>query len=128
MYYKKLYFILTAYLSAITFPVFADDDITSPGFTITLSNLDPVPHGSTSVPGWRAALMTILQNLSEILLFTIPLIAGVSFIIAGYFYIFSSGDTEKANQWKTIIKWNIIAILVAFFSWTLVQLIVSFFS
>jgi len=58
-----------------------------------------------------------LQNFSEFLLFTIPIIAAISFLVAGYFYIFSAGDSEKTSKAKTIIKWNIIAMLVAFFSY-----------
>ena len=57
------------------------------------------------------------------LLFAIPLIAGISLIIAGYYYILSSGNTEKATQAKVIIKWNIVALLVAFLSYTLVNLV-----
>ncbi len=57
------------------------------------------------------------------LLFAIPLIAGISLIIAGYYYILSSGNTEKATQAKVIIKWNIVALLVAFLSYTMVNLV-----
>jgi hypothetical protein len=80
------------------------------------------------VPSWWEALLAVLDKFASILLFSIPLIAGISFIIAGYFYIFSSGDTEKANKWKIIIKWNIIAILVALCSIVLVRIIASLFS
>ncbi len=58
----------------------------------------------------------------------IPIIAIVSVLIAGYYYIFSAGDSEKAGQAKNIIKWNLIAIIVAFMSWSMIQLIASLFS
>jgi VIT1/CCC1 family predicted Fe2+/Mn2+ transporter len=51
----------------------------------------------------------------------------VSLLVAGYYYIFSAGDSEKANKAKTIIKWNIIAILVAFLSYGIVSIVASFF-
>jgi VIT1/CCC1 family predicted Fe2+/Mn2+ transporter len=57
----------------------------------------------------------------------IPIFAALSLLIAGYFYIFSAGDSEKANKAKAIIKWNIIAILVAFLSYGIVKIIASFF-
>jgi VIT1/CCC1 family predicted Fe2+/Mn2+ transporter len=57
----------------------------------------------------------------------IPISAVVSLMIAGYFYIFSAGDSEKANKAKTIIKWNIVAMFVAFLSYTIVQIVASFF-
>lgn len=47
-------------------------------------------------------------------------------IIAGYYYILSSGDSEKAIQAKTIIKWNLVAILVALFSYTIISLAAGF--
>ncbi len=54
MYSKKLIYILTAYLSAIIVPVFADntDDITSSGFKIQLNKLDPINRQEDiDVPG-----------------------------------------------------------------------------
>ena len=47
-------------------------------------------------------------------------------IIAGYYYILSSGDSEKASQAKIIIKWNLVAILVALFSYTIISLAAGF--
>jgi hypothetical protein len=38
----------------------------------------------------------LLKNVSDVILFMIPILAGISFLIAGYFYIFSAGDSEKA--------------------------------
>lgn len=57
-----------------------------------------------------------------------PIIAAISMMIAGYFYIFSAGDSEKTGRAKVIIKWNIVALLVAFFSWSLVQIIALLFT
>jgi hypothetical protein len=57
----------------------------------------------------------------------IPIFAAVSLMIAGYFYIFSAGDSEKAGRAKTIIKWNIVAMCVSFLSYTIVQIMASFF-
>ena len=72
--------------------------------------------------------MTLLGNITDILLFMIPIFAAVSFVIAGYFYIFSAGDSEKAGRAKTIIKWNIVAILIAFLSYGIVKIVASFFN
>lgn len=58
----------------------------------------------------------------------IPVIAIISVLIAGYFYIFSAGDVEKTDQAKKIIKWNIIAIIIALMSWSIIKIIASFFS
>ncbi|MBC7503523.1 hypothetical protein H7169_00970 [Candidatus Gracilibacteria bacterium] len=74
------------------------------------------------------SLLRILGNITDILLFMIPIIAAVSILIAGYFYIFSAGDSEKSGRAKTIIKWNIVAMLVAFLSYGIVKIVASFFT
>ncbi|MFZ2255822.1 MAG: hypothetical protein WAW59_08140 [Patescibacteria group bacterium] len=45
--------------------------------------------------GGVEVLKVLLGRIADILLFTIPVIAAISFLIAGYFYIFSAGDSEK---------------------------------
>ncbi|MBP9779444.1 hypothetical protein KBD33_02340 [Candidatus Gracilibacteria bacterium] len=131
MYFKTLFYAILACIPFLngTSLLYANDDITELGFTISLCAMDPMRDCEKSdIPSGGDALMDILDKFAAILLFSVPLIAGISFIIAGYFYIFSSGDTEKANRGKTIIKWNIIAILVALSSYILVKIVASFFT
>ncbi len=99
-----------------------DNDLTKPGFTICTGDMSPLP-GVGRVSAWVGALLYILGKIADMLLFAIPLIAGISLIIAGYYYILSSGNTEKATQAKVIIKWNIVAMLVAFLSYTMVNIV-----
>lgn len=109
--------------------VYANNDLTSQNFTVTLSDLDPLGSaGRSTPPGGIDAFMKLLGNITDILLFMIPIFAAVSLMIAGYFYIFSAGDSEKANKAKTIIKWNIVAMLVAFLSYGIVKIVASFFN
>jgi hypothetical protein len=105
-------------------------DVTSPCFTVSLSNMDPLGSSHTAVygEGGIGAFTILLGRVTDILLFMIPIFAAVSLMIAGYFYIFSAGDSEKANKAKTIIKWNIVSILVAFLSYGIVQIVASFFN
>lgn len=98
------------------------DDLTGTWYMLQVANLNPVNPSASTVWG-KEAIEYMLKKISSLLLFMIPIIAAVSFIIAGYYYILSSGDSEKANQAKTIIKWNIIAILVALFSYVIIKLI-----
>jgi hypothetical protein len=101
------------------------NDITKPGFKIDLQKMNPVQasQANSNTPTGKSAAEFLLNGLAKLLLFLIPLIAGVSFIIAGYYYVLSGGDSEKASQAKTIIKWNIIAIIVALFSYALVKMV-----
>lgn len=117
------------------FPIFTahaagDTDVTSQQFTVKLADMDPLgdSHNGGSPAGGIDAFKKILTSITDILLFMIPIFAAVSMLIAGYFYIFSAGDSEKANKAKTIIKWNIVAILVAFLSYGIVKIVASLFS
>lgn len=105
-------------------------DFTSSGFVIELDSLDPIGNGQASDSSLRgkAALLKILEKVSEFLLMLMPLIAGVALIISGYFFIFSGGESEKVTLGKNIIKFNIIALVVAFFSWGIISIIASFFN
>jgi hypothetical protein len=103
----------------------AANDITCLGFKINLVSIDPVGSGNP-VTGWTAAATGLLDKIAGLLLFLVPIIAGVSMIIAGYYYILSSGDSEKAQIAKTIIKWNLVAIFVALFSYAIIVTIAAF--
>lgn len=123
-----LFFII--FFSFGYFGVFAEcttnNDLTSQSFTICVNDMDPMGpdrQAQSEVTG-KDAFLYILGRIANILLFAMPLIAGVSFMIAAYYYILSSGNSEKASQAKTIIKWNIIALTVAFLSYIIVNFIV----
>ena len=112
-------------------------DFGSGSFRIDLSQLDPIDHGvktsdsannRPAQTGWKGLFLGIMNSISNLLLTIIPLLAGVALIIAGYFYIFSFSDGEFVGRAKNIIKYNLIAILVAFLSWVIISVIASFFS
>lgn len=86
--------------------------------------MDPLSgsHSNSPTTSGMGSLNYLLEQITNILLFIVPLIAGISLIIAGYYYILSSGDSEKASKAKTIIKWNLIAIIVAFLAYTIISL------
>jgi hypothetical protein len=65
------------------------DNLTCPQFTINLQNIDPVNMNS-SVPTGVQAGTSLLKKIADTLLFVIPLIAAISLLIAGYYYILSS--------------------------------------
>lgn len=116
--------------SLASLSVYASNNVTSTDFFVDLANMDPLgnSHGGWAWGVGIDAFKGILENITNILLFMIPIIAAVSLLIAGYFYIFSAWDSEKASKAKMIIKWNIVAILVAFFSYTIIAIIASFFN
>lgn len=132
---SKIFIIFFAIL-AFFFVFFAENafaqssDFTSSGFTINLSSIDPIrndanvsPNGAKGIDGFK----TIMKYVSNFLLTMIPLLAGVSIIIAGYYFIFSGGEGDRVSKGKNIIKFNIIAIIVAFMSWSIIYMISTFF-
>jgi hypothetical protein len=109
-----------------SFVAFGDQNVISdPDFTIQLWNLDPVNPTGTDIPRWTVAVTMLLEKIANFLLFIIPIVAWVSLIIAGYFYILSWGDSEKASRAKTIIKWNAVAIVIALTSYAIIATIAS---
>jgi len=65
-------------------------DITATDFTIDLSNIDPVNQTSGAVTGGSTAITILLNKIATFLLFLVPIIAAVSLLIAGKYYILSS--------------------------------------
>ncbi len=107
-----------------------ETNITCANFELDLSNMDPV-GGGKKIDAWQwgvEVLTILIWSLSDLFLFIIPIIAAISFLAAGYFYIFSAGDSEKVGRAKTIIKWNVIAILVAFLSYSIIRLVALLFA
>lgn len=124
MKHSLIYTLLVLMVQWVFVQVFADNVLTSPWFTIPLSDLDPVNSG-TSVATWTQSLLDLLTKISGLLLFAVPLIAGVSFVFAGYYYVLSAWDAEKASKAKTIIKWNLVAITIAIFSYSIIRLLAA---
>lgn len=122
---KIILWTYSLYASCWALMSYADSNVSSTSFTVDVTLLNPLWWGSP--PAGVESLRMLLKNVSDVILFMIPILAGISFLIAGYFYIFSAGDSEKAWRAKTIIKWNIIAMIVAFLSWSIINIIASFF-
>ena len=131
IYIFSLSFILIGFIfySIQIFAAESSYNLTDNDFTISVSDISPIyQSGEAQKVSGKWAFQVIIRNISDILLMSIPLFAGVAVIIAGYFYIFSGGDAERVSKGKTILKWNLVAILVAFLSFSLVNIIATFFS
>ena len=105
-------------------------NLNSQNFMVNIWAMDPLWWSHQSDPSVRgtAAFGKFIGKVTDIILVMIPILAWVSMLIAGYFYIFSAWDSEKAWRAKTIIKWNIIAIFVSILSYAIVKTVASFFS
>lgn len=124
---SKYFFLILGILSLGFFPDMSNaaGTIIDNDFTIDLSQLDPVNQNGPAITGWSSAITMLLKKIGDFLLFLVPLIAGVSLVVAWYFYVLSWGDTEKASRAKTIVKWNAIGITLALWSYAIIAIIAS---
>jgi Type IV secretion system pilin len=108
----------------------ASDNLTDASYMIDLGKLDPLKGDTnrSTPPGGIASFQLLLESITNILLVAIPIIAVIAFIVAGFLYVLSAGDSEKASRAKTIIKWNIVAMAVGYLSLAIIRIIASFFS
>lgn len=87
----------------------------------------PFPSSAEPVDS-VTSIEVILRAISRVLLYLIPILAALSGVVAGYFFVFSSGDSENTSRAKTIIKYNIMAIILALASYSIILLVAQFFS
>lgn len=121
-----LYFLLLSFWYIQFLPVQAaggSSDFTSTEFTIETSKISPLKVSGDPTNSDDAALW-ILNKLSYLLLMLIPIIAGISGVIAWYFFVFSGWDSEKIHKAKNIISINIVAILIALLSYSIINAVV----
>lgn len=85
---QKILFLICIAISCIATISFVhatgDLNVTSQNFSIQLSELDPLKgsHSSSGVGGGIEAFKSIISNFTSVLLFTIPILAGISLLIA----------------------------------------------
>lgn len=92
---KKIFLLLTSLFFLVS-PLFylqasGTTDITKPDFRINLQNMNPVQasQANSGTPTGKSAALFLLDQLARLLLIILPIIAGISFIVAGYYYVLS---------------------------------------
>jgi len=72
-------------------------------------------------------LFILFDNLLNFVFFDIvPPLAILMIAIAGFYFIFSTGDPGKLTQGKTILRTTAIALIVIYGAWLLVHLVLTF--
>lgn len=97
------------------------NDLWSVKFELDVNDLSPSTNKYTAWP--KDNVKGLLRKVSDFLLIVIPVIAVLFIVIAGIKIITAWWDTSKVTSAKTIISFNIIAIVLALFSYSIIQLI-----
>ncbi|MDA3814960.1 MAG: pilin [Patescibacteria group bacterium] len=87
--------------------------IAAPSLLKEIMTVFDTPLNPSEVIDEATPLAQILTNDLSFLLTIIGIIALISFVVAGFQYLTSAGDKNKADNAKKIIFYSIIAILVA---------------
>ena len=116
--FKKIILILLLFFSFIS--VFADWDLTSPGFTIHVNDISPGMdvQGSNTSEVINYALWTIIQKMM-IALWSFALLI---MTIGGGYIILHHWQDELLSKWKAIFMSWVYALVVALSSYYLVAI------
>jgi hypothetical protein len=100
--------------------------IAAPSFLKEISSI----LGWNNVPGNVSAslsLSAILTNVLNFLLGIVGIIAMIMLVIGSLMYLSAAGDEERIDTGKSIVKYSIIGIIIAFSALILVKQIATFF-
>ncbi|MDD2909229.1 MAG: pilin [Candidatus Gracilibacteria bacterium] len=96
------------------------DNIGSAAFKLDVNKLSPSKNKWTEGPATN--ISNLLKNIVYLLLIIIPSLAVLFIVIGGIKIILAGGDSSKVGQGKTIITFNIIAVVVSLLSYSIIQL------
>lgn len=101
---------------------YAGDDIWKTDFTLDVNKLSPSQFNRSWWP--EENINELLHNVSYLLLIIVPSLAVMFIVVWGIRIILAWWDSSKVWQWKTIINFNIIAVVISLLSYSIVQLTV----
>jgi len=93
---------------------------------------DPDNPGETKciryrIPCQLCHLFVLFDNILNFIFFDIvPPLAILMIAIAGFYFIFSTGDPGKLAQGKTILRTTAIALIIIYGAWLIVHLVLTF--
>jgi len=69
----------------------------------------------------------LIGTLVNVLLFVVGAIATVMIIVAGIFYVISSGDAGKVAKAKNTLTYSIVGLVVAFLAYAIINWVLKLF-
>lgn len=68
-------------------------------------------------------VMVVLEKLTNSLFAILLIVAAIAIIIAGYYFVTASGDSEKTKKARDFVLYALVGVLVAFIAKGLVYLV-----
>lgn len=104
--------------------------ITTAGTAYANTNADKVQSGVTDIGGGDAGnkasdLTAVINNVINLLLFIIGVIAVIMIIVGGIRYTTSAGDQAQVTGAKNTILYAIVGLVVAVMSYALVNFVLT---
>ena len=130
MFQKVTSLILAGLLAVVLFlPTYAitasadEGDMKSADFKFNVNNLTPSEHKYAE--GTRFNIQNMLVTIGQLLLVVIPLLAVLFIVVGGIMMATASlgGKDGQFSKGKTIITFNIIALVLSLSSYSIIQLI-----
>ncbi len=109
-------------VAAVSFPVaWADGRMGEDTWTLDSGAFSPSTQEYREGP--KGNLQNLLERISGLLLVAISTLAVLLIAVAGFRMAMSSGDSEEATKGKTMVRFNLIAIVLALLSYTIIRFV-----
>lgn len=101
--------------------VASDQDMTKTDFKFNVNDLSP--GQDKYADGAKVNLKTILSKVGTTLLIVIPMLAVLFMVIGGIMMATAHTDSGQFGKGKTVIQFNIIALVLSLLSYSIIQLV-----
>ncbi len=99
-----------------------ENNISGPWFMLDVNKLSPA---NTKYTSWSEFnIKELIWTIAKLIVIIIPTLAVLFMVIWWLMMILSWWKTGSVNKWKTIIQYNLMAIVIALFSYSIIRLIV----
>lgn len=109
-------------------PVWAQDATTTEPACTSPADCMTKGVNSTGGTGGQADLGTVIETITNVLMFIIGAVAVIMIVIGGFMYVTSQGDSSKTTSAKNTILYAVIGLIVALLAYAVVRFVVGQFS
>lgn len=92
-------------------------------YTWTMDSGMFTPNENKYNQGPRGNLSNLLQRIADFLLIAIGTLAVLLIAVAGFRMATSAGNSDEATKGKTMVRFNLLAIVVSLMAYTIIQFV-----